>query len=101
MPNTSTALVGYVDGLSAVAGQLDKAQADLTAVLSERSAAASLLSALQAKASSLGHATAPGLVELSALLGRRLAESPVVLPVVHQLLEAYTAQLDYLARSRR
>ena len=101
VPNTSTALVGYVDGLSAVAGQLDKAQADLTTVLSERNAAAALLVTLQAKASSLGHGTAPGLIELSALLGRRLAESPVVLPVVHQLLEAYTAQLDYLARSRR
>ncbi len=84
-----------------VAGQLQKAQADLTAALAERDAAASLSSALQAKAAGLGQAGEPDLVELSSLIGRRLAASPVVLPVVHQLLQAYAAQLDFLARRHR
>jgi len=101
VPNTRTALIGFVDGLGAVAGQLNKAQADLTATLAERDAAASLSSALQAKAAALGQAGEPDLLELSALVGRRLAESPVVLPVVHELLRAYTAQLDFLAQRQR
>jgi len=46
----------------------------------------------------LGQAGEPDLVELSDLVARRLAESPVVLPVVHQLVQAYAAQLDFLAR---
>jgi hypothetical protein len=101
VPNTSTALVGYAEGLSAVAGQLNRAQADLSAALGERNAAGALLSALQVKAASLGQASEPALLELSALAGRRLGESPVVLPVVHQLLQAYSAQLDYLTRGQR
>jgi hypothetical protein len=101
VPNTSTALVGYVEGLSAVAGQLNRAQADLSAVLAQRDAAASLLSALQAKADALGYAPDPALAELAALVGRRLTEKPVVLPVVQQLLQAYSAQLDFLARRQQ
>ena len=101
VPNTSTALVGYVEGLSAVAGQLNRAQADLSAALAERDAASALSSALQVKAASLGRGSEPDLVELSGLVGRRLAESPVVLPVVHQLLQAYSAQLDYLSKGQR
>ena len=101
VPNTSTALVGYVEGLSAVGGQLNVAQSSLTAVLAERDAAAALSSALQVKAASLGRGTEPALLELSALVGRRLAETPVVLPVVHQLIQAYSAQLDYYTRGQR
>ena len=101
VPNTRTALVGFVDGLRTVAAQLNKAQAELTASLTERDAAASLSSALQAKAAGLGQAGEPELIEISALVGRRLAQSPVVLPVVHQLLQAYAAQLDFLARRSR
>ena len=101
VPNTSTALVGYVEGLSAVAGQLNRAQSDLSAALAERDAAAALISALKVKAASLGHGSEPALVELSDLIARRLAESPVVLPVGHQLLQAYSAQLDYQSSGPR
>lgn len=101
VPNTRTALVGYVDGLTRVDGQLNQAQAELARSLADRDAAASLSSALQAKAAALGQSTSPALAELAALIGRRLAERPVVLPVVHQLLAAYTAQLDFLTRARR
>jgi hypothetical protein len=101
VPNTSSALMGYVEGLTAVAAQLNKAQAALSAAVAERDTAASLASALQAKAAALGHGNDPALAELAALVRRRLTETPVVLPVIHQLLQAYTAQLDFLARGQR
>lgn len=101
VPNTRTALVGYVEGLNRVDGQLNQAQAELAKSLTDRDAAAALSSALQAKAAGLGQASAPALTELAALIGRRLADSPVVLPVVNQLLQAYTAQLDFLTKRLR
>jgi hypothetical protein len=39
--------------------------------------------------------------ELGGLLARRLADQPVVVPVVRQLIAAYSAQLDYLNRDAR
>lgn len=96
VPNTRTALVGYVDGLARVQTQLAQSQAELSTALAERSAALGLLSALRAKAAALGHSADPGLTELAALIGRRLAASPVVLPVVRQLLSAYASDLDFL-----
>ncbi len=101
VPNTRTALVGFVDGLTRVDGQLNQAQAELSRSLAERDAAVALSGALQAKAAGLGQGAEPALAELAALIGRRLAETPVVLPVVHELLQAYTAQLDFLTRGRR
>lgn len=101
LPNTRTALIGYVDGLSRIDAQLAQAQRNLAKALADRDAAAALLSALQAKAAARGHGGDPGLVDLADQAGRRLADSPVVLPVVQQLLGAYTAQLDYLGRTQR
>lgn len=100
VPNTRTALVGFVEGLTRVEAQLNQAQAELARALAEREAAASLAGALQAKAAGLGHGAEPALSELAALIGSRLADRPVVVPVVHQLLQAYTAQLDFLTRRR-
>lgn len=96
LPNTRTALVGWVDGLARVETQLADAQATLSRALSERDAAASLLAALQAKAAGLGHAGDATLEQVAALATAGLAARPVVLPVVQQLLGAYTAQLDHL-----
>lgn len=101
VPNTSTALVGYVGRLGAVAAQLNQAQAGLSAAVAERETAASLSSALQAKAAALGQGSNPALAELSALIERRLTDAPVVLPVIQELLQAYTAQLDFLTRGKR
>lgn len=100
VPNTRTALVGYVEGLGRVAAQLAEIQSALGGALAGRDAAASLLGALQAKAAALGVAGHPDLAELGALAGRRLAATPVVLPVVQQVLAAYSAQLDHLSRGR-
>lgn len=101
VPNTRTALVGYVDGLTRVDAQLNDAHAALTRALAQRDAAASLLAALQAKANGLGHAADAHLQEIAAAATSALAGSPVVLPVVQQLLNAFSAQLDYLSGSRR
>lgn len=101
LPNTRTALVGWVDGLARVEAQLAEAQATLSRALSERDAAASLLAALQAKAAGLGHAGDATLEQVAGLATAGLAARPVVLPVVQQLLGAYTAQLDHLAGRTR
>jgi hypothetical protein len=101
VPNTRTALVGYVDGLARVDAQLTDAHAALASALTQRDAAASLLVALQAKADGLGHAADAHLQEIAAAAASVLAGSPVVLPVVQQLLSAFSAQLDYLSGSRR
>ena len=101
VPNTRTALVGYVDGLTRLESQLTDVHTTLSRALADRDAAASLLAALQAKAAGLGRADDASLRDLGGLAARTLAASPVVLPVVQQLLAAYAAQLDYLSRSRR
>lgn len=100
LPNTRTALMGYVDGLTRVDAQLAQTQATLAKALADRDAAAALLSALEAKAAAQGHGAEPRLTELAGLTRRRLADPPVVLPVVQQLLGAYTAELDHLTRVR-
>jgi hypothetical protein len=100
VPNTRTALVGYVDGLTRVNSQLAEAQAVLSRAVGDRDAASSLLAALQAKATSLGQADQPQLAEIGSLVARRLADTPVAVPVVQQLLAAYSTQLDHLSRSR-
>jgi hypothetical protein len=99
LPNTRTALVGFVANLGAVDAQLTQAQAALTKAMSDRDAGASLLAALQAKAAGLGHGADPQLAAIATLADATLATTPVVLPVVQHLLAAYTAQLDHLARS--
>ncbi len=101
VPNTRDALVGYVEELRRLDGQLNEAQAVLVRALEDRDAAASLLSALQAKAAALGHAADPVLGTVSELVGTGLAAEPVALPVVQQLLNAYSAQLDHLSGSAR
>lgn len=101
LPNTRTALVGYVEGLGRVDAELAQAQAVLSKSLGDRDAAAALLSALQAKAAAQGQAAETRLAELANLAARRLADTPVVLPVVQQLLGAYSAQLDHLVRVQR
>ncbi len=100
VPNTRTALVGYVDGLTRLDAQLADVQAELSRALGDRDAAAAQLAALRTKASALGQSTQPLLRQLDDVLGSALSATPVVVPVVRQLLAAYTAQLDHLSRSR-
>lgn len=97
VPNTRSALVGFVDALTRLDAQLTEAHTALSRALSDRDAAASLLSALQAKAIALGHGDDPTLSAVAGLAGSGLAAEPAVLPVVQQLLNAYSAQLDHLA----
>jgi hypothetical protein len=101
VPNTRTALVGYVDGLARVDAQLTDAHAALAGALTRRDAAASLLGALQAKAAGLGHTGDAQLQAIAAATTSALDGSPVVLPVVQQLLGAFSARVDYLSGSRR
>lgn len=95
LPNTRTALVGFVDGLTRVDAQLTEAHAALTKALAERDATAALLGTLQAKAATLGRADDPQLVAIGTLVSTTLATTPVALPVVRYLLAAYSAQLDH------
>ena len=101
VPNTRAALGGYVDALTRVDSQLTEIHAALTKTLTDRDAAAALLSALQAKAAALGYATDPQLVAMVPAIQSSLAATPVVLPVTQQLLAAFSAQLDYLSRETR
>lgn len=101
VPNTRAALGGYVDALTRVDTQLTEIHAALTKTLADRDATAALLSALQAKAAALGQATDPQLTALGQVISSGLAATPVVLPVIQQLLGAYSTQLDYLSRNAR
>ncbi|MGC3993195.1 MAG: hypothetical protein QM779_03550 [Propionicimonas sp.] len=98
LPNTRTALVGYVDGLSRLDAQLGEAQAALTRATGDRDGAAALLGALQAKAAALGATGDPGLAGIAALATDSLAATPAVIPVIQQLVGAYQARLDYLGK---
>jgi hypothetical protein len=100
VPNTRTALVGYVDALNRLDAQLAEVQAVLSRALGDRDAASALLAALRTKASALGQSGQPSLRDLDTLVAGHLAATPVVLPVVRQLLAAYSSQLEYLTRSR-
>lgn len=101
VPNTRTALVGFVDGLTRVGAQLTEIHATLSRALADRDAAVALLGALQAKAAGLGHGADPQLVAIGSLTATSLATTPVALPVVQHLLSAYSAQLDHLSGSVR
>ncbi|MCA0294979.1 MAG: hypothetical protein LCH96_06630 [Actinobacteria bacterium] len=100
VPNTRTALVGYVEGLNRLDAQLAEVQAALATALGDRDAASAQLAALRTKAGALGQAGQPPLRDLDALVAASLAATPVVVPVVRELLAAYAAQLDYVVRSR-
>ncbi len=101
VPNTRAALGGYVDALARVDSQLAEIHTALTKALADRDAAAALLSALQARAAALGHAGDPQLTALGRVVSSSLAATPVVLPVVQQLLAAFSTQLDYLSGDAR
>lgn len=100
VPNTRTALVGYVDGLNRLDAQLAEVQATLATALGDRDAASAQLAALRTKAAALGQSGQPPVRDLDALVAASLAATPVVVPVVRQLLAAYAAQLEYVVRSR-
>lgn len=100
LPNTATALVGFLEKLGRVEGELVTAEQGLDRATAERDGAGALLGALKAKAEAQGHAADPGLHTIEAALGQVQATVPVVLPVVQHLLSAYSAQLDYLNRGR-
>lgn len=100
VPNTRTALVGYVDGLNRLDAQLAEVQATLATALGDRDAASAQLAALRTKATALGQAGQPPVRDLDALVAASLTATPVVVPVVRQLLAAYAAQLEYVVRSR-
>ena len=97
IPNTRTALQPYLAQLDSYAAALAAAHRDLASAIAEVPRTRDLLGALLAKASSLGHADDPTLVAIADLTRAQFAgEGPTVLPVVNELLAAYSARLDYL-----
>lgn len=101
MPNTASALTGYLAEVDRIQAELGAAQAALTRGLADRDAAASGLAALQARSTAAGFAADATLADLGRLASDRLAATPVVLPVLQHLLAAYAAQLDFLAKAAR
>lgn len=98
LPNTRTALVGYLDALGRLGALLGQAQEALGRAAGDRDATTSLLDALQTKAVARGHGDDPILVDIAGLARRCLAEVPVAMPVLQQLLSAYSTRLDYLGK---
>ena len=96
IPNTRAALKSYVTQLDAYAGALTAAHRDLAGAIAEVSRAHDLLTALIAKAQALGFADDPTLTAIAALTAAQFGtDAPTVLPVVNELLAAYSARLDY------
>jgi hypothetical protein len=98
IPNTPAALGAYLAALNELDSQFAAAQARLTHLLAERDAAAAQLAGLQTKAAALGADSA--LADLVGLITTRLAASPVVVPAVHQLLGALSAEIDFRRQGR-
>lgn len=100
IPNTKAALQPYLARLGEFGATLEAAHRDLAAALAEVGRAEDLLDALSAKASALGSAGDATLVGIAALTRDQFAATPTVLPVVNELLAAYSARLDYLKSIR-
>lgn len=97
IPNTRAALQPYLAQLDSYAAALATAHRDLAAAIAEVPRVRELLGALIAKASSLGHAEDPTLMAVADLTRAQFGgDGPTVLPVVNELLAAYSARLDFL-----
>ena len=97
LPNTKDALTAYVNQLNGFGQALEAAHRDFGAAIVEVERTEDLLEALAAKARGLGHEQDPTLTALAQLAQAQFDdEQPTVLPVVNQLLAAYSSRLDYL-----
>lgn len=97
IPNTRAALQPYLAQLDSYAAALAAAHRDLSAAIAEVPRGRELLEALRAKAASLGCADDATLVAIGELVTAQYGgDGPTVLPVVNELLAAYSARLDYL-----
>lgn len=97
VPNTKAALGAYLANLDGYAAALSAAHRDLSAAIAEVPRARDLLDALIAKAKSLGRADDATLLAIAELSRSQFGvDGPTVLPVVNELLAAYSARLDYL-----
>ena len=97
IPNTKAALQTYLTQLDGYAAALATAHRNLSAAIAEVPRARDLLSGLIASARTLGHADDTTLVAIAELTASQFGgDGPTVLPVVNELLAAYSARLDYL-----
>ncbi len=96
IPNTKAALEPYLAQLGQYGAALEASHRDLAAALAEVGRAEDLLGALDAKARTLGWAGDPTLTGIADLLRSQFEATPTVLPVVNELLAAYSARLDFL-----
>ncbi len=99
IPNTAAALTSYEASVQRLSLRLSAVQEQLQRRLGERDAAQAQLATLTAKASTFGDD--PVLASLADQIQTRLAEAPVALPTVQQLLGALSAELDYRAQRSR
>ncbi|MDQ7993474.1 MAG: hypothetical protein REI45_12455, partial [Propionicimonas sp.] len=93
---TKAALQPYLARLGEYGAALEAAHRDLSAAAAEAGRAEDLLDALAAKAATMGWSDDPTLTGVAELTRSQLAANPAVLPVVNELLAAYSARLDYL-----
>lgn len=96
IPNTKATLQPYLARLGEYGAALENAHRSLSAALAEVGRAEDLLDALAAKARALGWGADPTLTAIAGLTTSQFAATPTVLPVVNELLAAYSARLDYL-----
>jgi hypothetical protein len=101
MPNTAAALTGYLAQVDRLEAELSAVQTTLSGGLGALDAAASGLSTLQSRAAAAGFAADDTLTAVGRLASDRLAARPVELPVVEHLLAAYAAHLDFLSKRAR
>ena len=97
IPNTKAALQTYLAQLDGYAAALATAHRNLSTAIAEVARAHDLLAGLTVKAGTLGFADDPTLVAIAELTTAQFGgDGPTVLPVVNELLAAYSARLDYL-----
>jgi hypothetical protein len=93
VPNTIEALTGYLARLEEFNTATTAVQTQFNTRLAEKDALGAQLAALQVKASALP--ADAGISDLITQISARLAERPVVLPTVQQLLGALAGQIGF------
>jgi len=95
VPNTGRALTGYLADVEVLAGRMASAREMLARAEVEASAVSAQFAAVRVRIEAAGLATDPGIQQLTQAIEARLAEYPVPLPVVQQLLGAYSAEFEF------
>ncbi len=95
VPNTGRALTGYLAALEALDARIASAREQLIRADGGVAAVSAQFAAARVRIEAAGLSTNPGIQQLTEAIEARLAEHPVPVAVVQQLLGAYSAEFEF------